>query len=129
MLGKLRTWCLGKYVRTVGVVCRTMRCKSRYLSTIVDICATRRSQYLDYLSSVEHNDEDTGGTVPPRKLDGIRLGSAYAPSAGLAGTRRGPPPPTGCDRSTLSRQRVLRPERSGTDQVRDATQRREGRAR
>src|ERR1700722_8231554 len=56
----------------------------------------------------------------------IGFTSTHAPSAGIARTGRHPPAPRGGDRSPLSRQRVLRPERPGAGQVRDAAKRSAG---
>src|SRR5438552_2862904 len=53
----------------------------------------------------------------------IGFTSTHAPSAGIARTERHPPAPRGGDRSALSRQRVLRSERLGAGQVRDAAKR------
>src|ERR1700688_4045212 len=49
--------------------------------------------------------------------------SARASSAGPEHTGGHPPAPPGCKRSSFSRQRILRSERSGAGQVRDAAQR------
>jgi len=129
MLGKLRTACLDNYVLVALDVHLMSRFVLHFIAITTDIFVTRQPKRLVYCPYMEHNYKDTQRTVHLRKQDGIRLTSANAPSAGLAGTRGGSPPPTGGDRPTLSRQRVLRPKRSRAGQVRDATQRREGRAR
>src|SRR5579862_6289381 len=53
----------------------------------------------------------------------IGFTSTHAPPAGIARTGGHPPAPRGGERSPLSRQRVLRSERPGAGQVRDAAKR------
>lgn len=67
---------------------------------------------------VSHNYKDTHGH---------RFTPACTPSASLERTGRQPPSSRSSSRSSLSRQRILRPERFGTGQIRDAAQRPEGR--
>ena len=76
-----------------------------------------------FISIMTHNYKDTYGRAPQEESNCIGFTSAHAPSAGIARTGRHPPAPRGGDRSPLSRQRVLRSERSGAGQVRDAAKR------
>src|SRR5258708_34518298 len=129
MLGKLRTECLDNYILAALTARLVSRDVDYFIAVITDICVTQRKKCLVYFPYIELNYKDIRRTVRLRKQDGIRLTSANAPAAGLADARRAEPPPAGRDLSALSRHPVLRPERSGTGEVREATQRREGRAR
>src|SRR5580658_2682386 len=70
-----------------------------------------------------HNDKYTYGRAPQEGSTCFGFTSTHAPSAGIARTERHPPAPRGGDRSPLSRQRILRSERPGAGQVRDAAKR------
>ena len=118
MSGKFCAVCLGKYVCTVS------------LHRLADCCGGSKiclqflnnSVYGPYFSvaligTLSHNYRDINGhQFPP----------ACTPSASLERTGRQPPSSRGCKRSSLSRQRILRSERFGAGQVRDAAQRPEG---
>src|SRR5215831_10006954 len=129
MLGKLCTICLCKYVHALAVTRVLMYAFRRIIANIRRYCLIARPSPLDHRTYVVSNYQDTLAIRASRRPDGIRFTSTGAAPAGLAGTRRLPPPPSGRDRSALSRQCVLRSERSGPGQVRDAPQRREGGAR
>src|SRR5690348_879055 len=119
MLGELCAACLWKYVLAVFIG------SGRWLELLISrsmewrACAHERYFIVALLNDVSHNYKD---------IHGNEFTSARAPSAGLERTGRHPSAPAGCDRPTLSRQRILRSERSRAGQVRDAAQRPEGKA-
>src|SRR6266536_1866925 len=113
MLSKLCSVCLLKYVRAAFLCSRRRRECTHIISIKWWFCTHMRYFPLALPIIVVHNYTDTNGN---------RFTSARTTSAGLERTGRHPPAPTGCDRSSLSRQRVLRSERPGAGQVRDAAQ-------
>ncbi|MGY3619210.1 hypothetical protein ACVJGD_005406 [Bradyrhizobium sp. USDA 10063] len=126
MLGKLCTECLYKYVRASELTCALTRSLLRKSAYISGYCLLSWSSPLDRRKYKEANYKDTWAIRASRRPDGSRFTSTGAAPTGLAGPRRLQSPPSGRDRSALSRQCVLRSERSGPGQVRDAPQRREG---
>src|SRR5215468_2697602 len=126
VLGQLRAECLCKYIQCPA--CSRRLCGSRNRVLYIKMLVFGQGvghESLDTCSHMEYNCKDTYST-PSGRQDGFRLTSACASPARLAGPRRHPPSTAGCDGPVVSRQHVLRSERSGPDQVRDAAQRREG---
>src|ERR1700680_2255168 len=117
MLGKLYALCLCKYVRLLLIHRGRVRWPQHVYPVKVMISAHEYLFTVAFSSVIAHNykyTDDSGFT------------SARASSAGPEHTGRHPPAPPGCERSSFSRQRILRSERSGAGQVRDAAQRRAG---
>ena len=118
MLGKLCPYCLGKYVHNP---CGREVCRSKQLSVMP--INTRQSFILmtfslDIQKDIVYNYQDSredGNDPTP-------FTPTHAPSAGLDRARRRPPPPRDRDRSLVPRQPLLRSERSGSGEVRDAAQ-------
>jgi hypothetical protein len=77
---------------------------------------------LSFPSTIAHNYKYTDAHASAEKSNGHGFTSEPASSAGLARTGRHAPAPRGCDPSPVSQQHVLRSERFGASQVRDAAQ-------
>ena len=127
MLGKLCAVCLWKYVRMpfLGVLQR--RGMFLNISMTMGTCAQPCDLPVDFCSIITHNCKDTHS--PSGEADGKEFTPRQAPSASLRSTGCHPPAPPSGDRSSVSRQRLLRSERPGAGQVRDVAQRSEGGAR
>jgi transposase len=118
MLGKLCALCLQKYVQATflrGLGNGVVECNRPLVNRAVG--ALKQDVPLALFGSVAHNYKDTHGQ---------EFTATRPPSASLERTGRQPSSSGDGYRSSLSRQRVLRSERFGADQVRDAAQRPEG---
>jgi len=128
MLGELRTRCLDKYIQASARLCRAGRLMKRIWEIMSRISPGKRPHPLDHPLRMVHNYKDITATTSTEMPDGSRFAPACAPPAGLRGSRRRASTSRGGDGSALPRQRILRPERPGPGQIRDAAQRGERRA-
>src|SRR5215470_17930206 len=104
MLGKLCALCLCKYVRLLLHARGRVRWLRHVYPVKMVISAPEYRFTVAFSSEMTHNYTDT---------DDSRFTSARASSAGPEHTGCHPPAPPGCERSSFSRQRILRSERSG----------------
>src|ERR1700738_3839079 len=117
MLDKLCALCLYKYVRPLFLRGGRVRWL-RHVHSVKTMIIAHEDRFMVAFSSARaHNYKDTNDS---------EFTSARASAAGPEHTGRHSPAPPGCERSSFSRQRILRSERSGAGQVRDAAQRRAG---
>src|SRR5437879_160515 len=119
MSGKFCPTCLWKYMRST---CRREVPRyqdSAYIATRTAILLALPTFWLDIQRASVYNYKYISGD-----LNGLTpFTPTQAPSAGLKRTGRRPPAPPGGDRSVVPQQCLLRSERSGAGEVRDAAQR------
>ena len=119
MSGKFCAVCLEKDVRRMSLH-RLADCWHKWLLYLCyrDNCGRDPYFPIAFAGILAHNYKD---------IHGHRFTPACTPSASLERTGRQPSSSRGCNRSSLSRKRILRSERFGASQIRDAAQRPEGR--
>ena len=114
MSGKSCAECLGKDVHWASLHrLADCRSKSQFYLYYSAICVQHPYFSVALVDILSHNYKDNGHRLTP----------ACTPSASLEHTGRQPPSSRGCNRSSLWRQCILRSERFGAGQVRDAAQR------
>src|SRR5438105_4751030 len=119
MLGELCAACLRKYVPSMVSCIVLARRQEHYNNLVYGSSGYEWYLWFAFSRVVGYNYTDTLN-------HGHRFTSARASSAGPERGGGHPPESAVCDRSPLPRQRVLRSERPGAGQVRDAPQRPEG---
>jgi hypothetical protein len=118
MLGKLYPTCLEKYVRSTWRREVLRYHLSTEMAINIGMLLVLPAFWLDIKKGCVYNYEDISGG-----LNGLTpFTPTQAPSADLERTGCHPPAPASGDRSIVPRQRLLRSERSGAGEIRDAPQ-------